>query len=122
MMRFLVDNNLPPRFAAALTSHGHDACHLRAVLPVNADDDAIVHLARAEGRVIIAQDTDFGTILALSGATAPSCIIFRMKQKTVEHLVPLLLSHLADVETDLHKGAIVIFEDTRVRIRPLPIG
>lgn len=120
-MRFLIDNNLPPRFAEQLRSAGHDAVHIREVASPKADDEQITEQARREARIIIAQDTDFGTILAMSGASSPSCIVFRRRHKTVEDLLPLLLAHLREVEDDLVKGAIVVFEDVRIRVRPLPV-
>lgn len=120
-MRFLIDNNLPPRFAEQLRLVGHDAVHIREVDSPKADDESITRRALDEGRVVVAQDTDFGTILAMSGATGPSCIVFRRKRKTVEELLPLLLENLTEIEPDLVKGAIVVFEDFRIRVRPLPI-
>ena len=63
-MRFLVDNSLPPRMAKALQQTGHDACHVRDLDLACADNETIFSAAVKEKRIIIAQDTDFATILA----------------------------------------------------------
>lgn len=81
----------------------------------------IFDLAAADARMVIAQDTDFGTLLAQRASTRPSVILFRRRAKSVESLLPLLRHHLPMIGADLEAGAIVVFEDARVRIRRLPI-
>lgn len=122
MMRFLVDNSLSPRMAEELRSAGHDAIHVRDLALSTALDDAIFAAAAAQARVIIAQDTDFGTILAAGRASEPSVVLFRCRVKSAEALLPLLLGNLPNVSEDLQSGSVVVLEDTRVRIRRLPIG
>ena len=121
-MKFLVDNSLSPRFADFLQAAGHDAAHVRAFGLATADDKTIFDRAAAEGRIIVAQDTDFGTILALVGTSNPSVILFRGRLKSTEVLTGLLTTNLAMILPDLEAGAVVVFEDSRIRIRRLPIG
>ena len=122
MMRFLVDNSLPARMAAGLSHAGHDAVHVRDLGMSTADDEAIFALGARQERIIIAQDTDFATLLATQGSVRPSVVLFRTRFKSVETLLPLLLANLADIGPDLESGAVVVVEDTRIRIRQLPIG
>lgn len=121
-MRFLVDNNLPLRFAEGLRAAGHDAVHLREVGLADALDDAVFDAAVREQRVIVAQDTDFGTMLALQRTSYPSVILFRRRAKSVEALLPILLANLPSVTAELEAGAVVVFEDWRLRVRRLPFG
>lgn len=121
-MRILIDNSLSPRFAVALTADGHDAIHVRDIGLAPASDDKIFELAAEQDRIIIAQDTDFGTILALRSVRRPSLVLFRTRLKSVESLLPLLKLNLPTVEEDLLNGAVVVFEDTRIRVRRLPIN
>jgi predicted nuclease of predicted toxin-antitoxin system len=67
MMRFLVDNNLSHRLASLLRQGGHEAIHVRDLGLADADDETIFLAAGRDHRIIIAQDTDFGTILAMRG-------------------------------------------------------
>jgi len=121
-MRFLVDNNLPPRFASSLCAAGHDAVQVCSLGPTGALDEEIFQAAAHDNRIIIAQETDFGTLLALYRSRRPSAILFRRGAKPIEVLVPFLLTNLPAVATELEVGAIVVFEDGRLRVRHLPIG
>lgn len=58
-MRFLVDENLPPRLAAWFNERGHDAIHVGACGLLGARDSAVADLAAREGRIVVTQDADF---------------------------------------------------------------
>jgi len=120
-MRFLVDNSLSPRMATALSRAGHDAIHVRERGLTEATDDVIFDAAASEQRIILAQDTDFGTILAMRGASMPSVILFRCQAKSTERVLALLIANLPTVKDDLDAGAVVVIEDDRIRVRRLPI-
>jgi predicted nuclease of predicted toxin-antitoxin system len=121
-MRFLVDNGLSPRLAAALNRSAHDAVHVRDRSLSQADDGTIFDAAAREQRVILAQDTDFGTILALREAPSPSVVLFRCQAKSTETILRLLIANLPAVQADLDAGAVVVIEDARIRVRRLPIA
>jgi predicted nuclease of predicted toxin-antitoxin system len=78
-------------------------------------------LAVAEDRVLVTTDTDFGTILALTGATGPSVLLLRGIGDSVDEPVTAVLEFLPRVEGELSEGAVVVIEEDRFRIRYLPI-
>jgi predicted nuclease of predicted toxin-antitoxin system len=67
-MRFLVDENLPPRLAAWLCAHGHDALHVSDCGLLGCSDAAIADFAEHESRVIITRDADFENLSASKAA------------------------------------------------------
>ena len=121
-MRFLVDQNRSPRLAELLREAGHDAIHTGDLGLERAPDEALILLARAQGRVIISGDTDFGALLALAHETTPSVILFRQQRnRRAEFQARVLLENLDAIAPDLQGGAVVVFDDARIRVRRLPL-
>jgi predicted nuclease of predicted toxin-antitoxin system len=121
-MRFLIDECLARRVAELLTQHGHDAVHVRAVGLLGTTDAAILTAASTDGRVVISADTDFGELLYLTDAVAPSVILLRRRSHEPADQARAIVAALIDVEDDLIAGAIVVIDRARIRVRSLPIG
>jgi predicted nuclease of predicted toxin-antitoxin system len=121
-VKFLIDNNLSPVLAELLKAAGHDAVHLRELGMQAATDEAVLAHARSESRVLISADTDFGGLLARSGAPSPSVLLIRrLAGRRAVDQSAIIQANLEQVAEDLETGAIVVLSDEWVRIRPLPM-
>ncbi|OGN88648.1 MAG: hypothetical protein A2158_08045 [Chloroflexi bacterium RBG_13_46_14] len=121
-MKFLVDNALSPLIAAELCRAGHDATHVREYGMQADSDEKIFKRAAEEHRIILSADTDFATLLALRSKKEPSVLLFRRSSRRPGDQAALLLTNLPNLEHVLKEGSIVILEDTRIRVRSLPVG
>jgi predicted nuclease of predicted toxin-antitoxin system len=87
-----------------------------------AEDGVILALAKNESRILVTADTDFGALFAQSGESTPSTIIFRRgSHRTPERQLQLLLANLSAREESLRLGSLVVIDETRIRIRQLPM-
>jgi predicted nuclease of predicted toxin-antitoxin system len=121
-MKFLIDNALSVVVAVTLRQAGHDAEHVRDRGLGGALDEEIFDLAAAEARAVVSADTDFGTLLALRQESKPSVVLFRgATPRRPAGQAALLLANLPSFETELLRGAIVVIEPGRIRVRMLPI-
>jgi predicted nuclease of predicted toxin-antitoxin system len=122
-VKFPVDASLSPQVAEGLRRAGHEAAHVRDFGLQSADDGRIFELAAAQGSVLISADTDFGTLLALRNEAKPSVLLLRRGADRHPHRqIALLLNNLSALQTCFEEGSVVILEETRIRIRALPIG
>ena len=120
-MKLLVDEALQNAVALRLADAGHDATHVRLLGLAGHTDDEVMALALLEDRVLVTTDTDFGTILALTGAAGPNVLLLRGVGDSVDERVAAILDVLPRVEYELSQGAVVVIEEDRYRIRYLPI-
>jgi len=121
-VKFLIDNNLSPLLADALKAAGHDAVHLRDLGMQAATDYVVLEHARADERILVSADTDFGGLLAWSGASTPSVILIRrLSGRRAAEQAAIILANLDQVAEDLTAGAIVVLHEDSLRVRRLPM-
>ena len=120
-MKFLGDVGVSTSTLRALREAGHDAVHLREQDLHRLPDNKILQKALEEGRIVITFDLDFGDLLATGGGHLPSVIIFRLHNQTPSNVTRRLFDLLSVETRRLESGALIIVEDARYRMRPLPI-
>ncbi len=120
-MKLLLDENLAARVAPLLAAEGHDVLHVGDLGLLGAADEWVLEAASRERRVLVTADTDFGDLLALSGAALPSVLLLRRAGRRAEQRAKQILDAVQVAADSLESGALVVAEHSRVRIRDLPI-
>lgn len=121
-MRFLADMGVSQRVVEWPRREGRDAIHLREERLQRLDDRGIFSKAIAERRIVLTFDLDFGEIAAFIRNQPASIIVFRLRNDRSLHVIERLKAVLPDCAKALENGAVVSVEDSRHRVRFLPIG
>lgn len=122
MKRVLLDQGLPRSAARILVQHGWDAQHVGEIGMSQAEDIAILDLARHQNRVVITLDADFHALLAVSGQAHPSVIRIRQEGLKGESIAALVETIFASAGSQLDSGALVTVANGNLRIKLLPIA
>jgi len=121
-MKILIDMNLSPRWSRVLEKHGHTCTHWSEVGDPTSSDTIIMRWARENDHIVLTHDLDFGAILASTQASAPSVIQIRTQDVLPPAMERLLAEALQKYETELTEGALIVLDQTRSRIRILPLA
>jgi predicted nuclease of predicted toxin-antitoxin system len=120
-VRFLLDEAIQHRLADHLAEAGHDATHVVRIGLAGSPDEQVLARAADEDRILITTDTDFPTLLALSGEPIPSVLLLRGVSDTIQGRLAAIVSALPSIQEELEAGAVAVVERDRVRLRSLPI-
>jgi predicted nuclease of predicted toxin-antitoxin system len=86
-----------------------------------ADDVDILRYARIEKRVCVTLDSDFHSLIAVSGEAQPSVIRIPKEGLNAEAIVELLWRIWPGIEGSLDGGAMVTVTDHSDHVRRLPV-
>ena len=120
-MKCLADMGVAISTVQALRQRGHDIRHLSEDGLERLPDSRILEKAGREGSIVITCDLGFADLLALGAHTLPSVILLRLYNQTPGSVTPRLLQVLSECREALTAGAIVTVEESRYRLRRLPI-
>jgi len=95
-VRFLLDEGLPFRLAAFLTSEGHDVVACGADYPHALTDRQILAIAFGEQRIVLTNDKDFGDLIFRDGLPHAGVILFRLGYVPIDVRIALLRQTLTD--------------------------
>ncbi len=119
-MRFLADMCMDVRVATWLNTQGHEATHLRDEGLQRMANGGIFEKAIAESRVVVTFDLDFGEIVAFTKGRKTGVILFRLRNTRTSHVIQRLSAVISECADTLTRGAIVIVEESRHRVREFP--
>jgi len=87
-----------------------------------AADQEILAWAVSENATVVTLDADFHTILAVSGATAPSVIRLRRQGLRAPAVVEIIRNVAARFQAELEHGSMVTVKAYKITSHKLPIG
>lgn len=117
MIQFLADENVPRASVESLRLSGID---IVPVFQQGAADVAVLEQARAEDRLLVTFDRDFGELIYRNGEPSPRGIVFlRFVPVSPEEPAAVLLT-LLEHPTIGVEGLFTIVTREQVRQRPLP--
>ena len=120
-LKLLIDMNLSPEWVQALRKHGWQAVHWSTVGDPRASDKEIMEWATTHQYVVFTHDLDFGTMLALSHEAGPSVLQIRTQDTLPDYLEGSVVAALSQHGADLSAGALVVVDESRSRVRVLPM-
>lgn len=120
-IQLVIDMNLSPDWVTVLEGAGWSSVHWSQIGDGRAADSTILEWALANRRVVLTHDLDFGTLLALTHARGPSVLQIRVQDVLPSHAAGLVLATLRAHANALAAGAIVVIDESRARIRILPL-
>ena len=120
-VKILIDMNLSPDWVPVLKRHGWSAIHWSTIGDPRESDRVIMDWALRHDYIVFTHDLDFGSMLALSHATGPSVLQVRVQDILPDHLENLVIAALRQHDDDLASGSLVVVDESRTRIRILPI-
>jgi predicted nuclease of predicted toxin-antitoxin system len=113
--------NLSPAWVQEFNIHQIEAVHWSSVGKFDAPDVVLMDWARGNDYIVFTHDLDFGTALALTKADKPSVIQVRTQNVTIEHLSNMLISTITTYKELLNRGALLVLDEDKKRIRILPL-
>ena len=120
-VKLLIDMNLSPNWVLVLNNHGWQAIHWSMVGDPRASDRTIMDWAIEHGDTVFTHDLDFGAMLALTHATGPSVFQVRAQDILWDSLEETVTAALKQHDADLATGALVVVDESRTRVRVLPV-
>jgi predicted nuclease of predicted toxin-antitoxin system len=113
--------NLSPAWVTVLEGHNWPAIHWSKVGDPRASDQEIMAWAQANGYTVFTHDLDFGMLLAVTRARGPSVIQIRGQDVLPAHQEKLIVAVLQEYGSLLEVGALIVVDESKLRVRILPL-
>jgi predicted nuclease of predicted toxin-antitoxin system len=116
-LKFKIDENLPQEYAELLRRADFQADTVDDELLSGTDDAVLITRCRAESRVLLTLDLEFGNIRAYPPESFSGIIVFRSKSQDKQTLIDLLKRLIPSLTTSSPDRQLWIVENDRIRIR-----
>jgi predicted nuclease of predicted toxin-antitoxin system len=119
-VRLLANENVLGGLVRALRDLGHDVAWIAEDAP-GAPDLSVLARARAESRVLLTFDKDFGE-LACRSALPAECGVNLLRLRRIDPTSDRDRALRALLQREDYRGLFALVEDDRIRVRPLDPG
>lgn len=113
-MRFLADESCDFSVVRALRAANHDVVAVAEISP-RADDETVMGLDGAEGRILLTEDKDFGQIVHVGGGAGGGVILLRFPAAARQQLAPTVVRLVMERGPSL-AGLFGVVQPNRIRI------
>src|SRR3990172_3631440 len=118
MAKFLADENMPAHAIEAARNAGHDLAWIKEISP-GADDEDVLGISLANGRVLLTFDRDFGEMVFREGRrSSRGVILLRPRLSSPETVTQFVLTVLA--QSIDWEGHFAVAQEGKLRVVPLP--
>jgi predicted nuclease of predicted toxin-antitoxin system len=117
----LVDECLPMQFVTELRNRGHDVVWARETYPAYPDEE-ILAIAKAQGRIVLTEDRDFGRLTVQYKLPAAGIIMTKLGE--LSGTIPEIATFVANAIDGLGDecaGMLTVIGLVRNRQRPLQV-
>lgn len=115
-LRILADENVSPKVVAFLRGKGVDVLDTKEELWQGREDDELLEVAYMQGRFVLTHDSDFGSLAIHQGKKYFGIIYLRLSNPHPRNVIDMCRK-LLHVDADISRGALVVVEEGRIRIR-----
>jgi predicted nuclease of predicted toxin-antitoxin system len=118
MSKFLANENVPIEAVELARQRGLDMAWIKEIMP-SAEDESVLALSLAEGRVLVTYDKDFGEMAFQQGQKATcGVILLRPRLRHADYLAQLMITVLTQQVT--WEGNFSVAREGQLRVVPLP--
>jgi predicted nuclease of predicted toxin-antitoxin system len=120
-LEFLANMNISPLTVEGLRKIGWNIVRVSEILDKKTKDIEILTYAQDHNQVIVTQDLDFSTLLAVRGFKKPSVINLRFGDARPDFVRDRIIEIVSEMEKELEEGIVISVDETSARYRNLPI-
>lgn len=119
MIKFLIDENIPPAIVEFLGAKGFDVLYARECELSGKGDSEIIALARAHGRVLVTFDSHFANVLLYPLNSHHGIIRIRIHPPVISDIIKALEDFMRNFDLNTINKTLIVLERDGFRVRTI---
>lgn len=115
-LKFLADENIAKSLVSALRKNGYDVKDIKEENLFGISDREVIDKAKADDRVILTHDKDFGNLLNFPLQSHPGVVLIRYRNQSPSYVIPRLVPLLGTLKNKM-KDSLTIVTENLVKIQ-----